>query len=120
MHIDKVTILSTYLSLLLLRTLITLRQKTILRNMIRPDLSKSFDIIPPVPMQLRRHCHPVHQLHAMLNQPLMRRFTRVFRERARAVGHHENVVALLDETEGGKRCADFGQDAAGNPIRIRQ
>lgn len=76
--------------------------------MIPPNSPKPLNILPPVPLQLRRNSRPIQQLAACLRHSRVCCFARVLGECARGVGDDEDVVAVLEEGEGGEGDADFG------------
>lgn len=99
------------LLLALLGCLVTLHHAPISGNMLGPDSSKALDIAPPIAVKLPRNSRPVQQLTTCCYHALVRCLARMFCKCARGIGNHEHIVALLDEAEGGKRHANFSQDA---------
>jgi hypothetical protein len=81
---------------------------------VRPDLAEALDVPTPVPLQLAGNGDPGDELHTGLLHTPMGSVPGDLVESSRCVRDGVDIVALLDQAEGGERNAHLGQDAAGD------
>lgn len=79
---------------------------------VGPDFTEALNVPSPVPLQLAGDGNPGDELDASLLHTPVRSVPGDFVECARRIRDGEDVVALLDQAEGGERNAHLGQDAA--------